>query len=75
MTSGITEIPQGFQSPEMIEALQERLGALNGLDSGYISSLTPEVKLRIKALENLHDESGLIEAQMQGIYLFYLFNR
>ncbi|CAH1787694.1 unnamed protein product [Owenia fusiformis] len=54
---------QLMQNPEVLAALQDRLGGMVGTASGYIQSLPKVVKRRIKALKKLQFEMTKIEAK------------
>ena len=51
------------QNPQLMNALQGRLGQLVGSSSGYIDSLPPSVKRRLAALEQLQAEHRTLERQ------------
>lgn len=53
---------QLMKSPELLAALQSKLGSIVGTPSGYIASLPKPVKRRIKALKKLQLEATKIEA-------------
>ncbi|XP_014674636.1 PREDICTED: nucleosome assembly protein 1-like 1-A isoform X2 [Priapulus caudatus] len=54
---------KALQDPQVLAALQERLGSMVGTPSGYIQSLPKVVKRRIKALKKLQAECTNIEAK------------
>jgi len=54
---------QVMQNPSVLAALQDQLGAMVGLPSGYIQSLPKVVKRRIKALKKLQFEMIKIESK------------
>jgi nucleosome assembly protein 1-like 1 len=54
---------QLMQSPEVLAALQDKLGGMIGANSGYIQSLPKVVKRRIKALKKLQFEMINIESK------------
>ncbi|KAI8892992.1 hypothetical protein BC833DRAFT_609908 [Globomyces pollinis-pini] len=54
-----------FQTPEMLAALQSRLGALDGQPSDYINSLPANVRARIDSLKNLQAKNSAIEIEFQ----------
>jgi len=54
---------QLMQSPEVLAALQDKLGGMVGINSGYIQSLPKVVKRRIKALKKLQFEMIKIESK------------
>jgi len=53
---------QLMKNPELLAALQSKLGTIVGTPSGYIASLPKPVKRRIKALKKLQLETTKIEA-------------
>jgi nucleosome assembly protein 1-like 1 len=53
-------------NPALLNAIQGRLGSLVGRPSGYIESLPPEVKRRIKALKNIQSEQLKYEKQYRA---------
>jgi len=52
-----------MQNPEILAALQDKLGSMVGGSSGYIQSLPKVVKRRIKALKKLQNEMITIESK------------
>ncbi|KAK2173521.1 hypothetical protein NP493_870g02027 [Ridgeia piscesae] len=56
------QITSLMQNPEVLAALQDRLGSMIGSPSGYIQSLPKVVKRRIKALKKLQFEMIKIES-------------
>lgn len=64
-TPGAAAMNAAFQDPQMLAALQQRLGQMQGQASGYIASLPLEVRLRMNALKNLQKENDKIEGQFQ----------
>jgi len=54
---------QLMQNPEVLAALQDRLGSMVGTPSGYIQSLPKVVKRKIKALKKLQNEMIKIESK------------
>lgn len=52
-----------LQDPAVLAALQGKLGSIVGQDSGYIQSLPPQVKRRLKSLKKLQLEATKIEAK------------
>lgn len=52
-----------MKNPEVLAALQSRLGSMIGSPSGYIESLPKSVKRRIKALKKLQLECTKLEAK------------
>lgn len=54
---------QLMQNPQVLAALQDRLGSIVGGSSGYIQSLPKPVKRRLKALKKLQFEATKIEAE------------
>ncbi|XP_013785551.1 nucleosome assembly protein 1-like 1-B [Limulus polyphemus] len=52
-----------MKNPQVLAALQSRLGSMIGSPSGYIESLPKSVKRRIKALKNLQLECTRLEAK------------
>jgi len=52
-----------FQDPNMMLALQNKLGTMVGQSSGYVASLPAPVRRRIKALKKLQLEATKIEAK------------
>merc|ERR1712154_13492 len=53
---------QLMKNPQVLAALQEKLGSIVGTSSGYIQSLPKPVKRRIKALKKLQNEVINLEA-------------
>ncbi|XP_064600319.1 nucleosome assembly protein 1-like 1 isoform X3 [Liolophura sinensis] len=53
---------QYLQNPQVLAAIQSKLGSMVGAPSGYIASLPKVVKRRIKALKKLQFEATKIEA-------------
>jgi len=51
-----------LKDPAVLAALQGKLGSMVGTSSGYIQSLPPQVKRRLKSLKKLQLESTRIEA-------------
>ena len=62
---GITAPSLGglMQNPQVLAALQNQLGSMVGVQSGYIESLPKVVKRRIKALKKLQFEVIKIESK------------
>lgn len=54
---------QLMKNPQVLAALQEKLGSIVGTPSGYIQSLPKPVKRRIKALKKLQNEVINLESQ------------
>merc|ERR1712002_961296 len=54
---------QLLKNPEVLAALQGKLGSIVGTPSGYIQALPAPVKRRIKALKKLQLETTKIEAE------------
>jgi len=54
---------QLLKNPEVLAALQGKLGSMIGTPSGYIQALPAPVKRRIKALKKLQLEATKIEAE------------
>lgn len=54
---------QLMKNPEVLAALQSKLGNMTGMPSGYIQNLPKAVKRRIKALKKLQLECCNIEAK------------
>ncbi|KAI8499754.1 Nucleosome assembly protein 1-like 1 [Branchiostoma belcheri] len=54
---------QALQNPQVLAALQDRLGNIMGQSSGYVENLPKVVKRRIKALKNLQVQCTKIEAK------------
>ena len=52
-----------MQNPEILAALQDKLGSMVGGSSGYIQSLPKVVKRRLKALKKLQNEMIKIESK------------
>ncbi len=52
-----------MQNPEVLAALQDKLGSMVGQPSGYIQSLPKVVKRRIKSLKKLQFEMIKIESK------------
>merc|ERR1719260_395759 len=52
-----------LKAPQVLAALQGKLGSMVGTSSGYIQSLPPQVKRRIKSLKKLQLEATKIEAK------------
>jgi len=71
MSSGDEEDTAGAQAgaaqllkdPAVLAALQGKLGSMVGQNSGYIQSLPPQVKKRLKSLKKLQLEATHIEAK------------
>jgi len=57
-----TEMSSLFKDPAVLAALQGKLGQMVGNSSGYIQSLPPQVKRRMKSLKKLQLESTKIES-------------
>jgi len=51
-----------LQDPAVLAALQSKIGSIVGQNSGYIQSLPPQVKRRLKSLKKLQLEATKIEA-------------
>jgi len=62
-TGGKTTAASLLQDPAVMAALQGKLGAMVGQASGYVASLPPPVRRRIKALKKLQLEATKIEAK------------
>lgn len=56
-------VAEVLKNPGVLEAVQDRLGALVGMSSGYIENLPEPVKRRVKALKNLQVECLKVEAK------------
>lgn len=54
---------QLMQNPQVLAALQDKLGSMVGVQSGYIQSLPKAVKRRLKALKKIQFEATKIEAE------------
>lgn len=54
---------QLMQNPQVLAALQDKLGSMVGVSSGYIQSLPKAVKRRLKALKKIQFEATKIEAE------------
>lgn len=52
-----------MQNPEVLAALQDKLGSMVGGSSGYIQSLPKVVKRRLKALKKLQNDMVKIESK------------
>ena len=52
----------------VLDMLQERLGTLAGRDSGYIATLPPQVKNRLKALQKLQKEHESLSLALEREY-------
>jgi len=52
-----------LKDPQVLAALQGKLGSMVGTSSGYIQSLPPQVKRRIKSLKKLQLEATKLEAK------------
>jgi len=52
-----------LQDPAVLAALQSKIGSIVGQNSGYIQSLPPQVKRRLKSLKKLQLEATKIEAK------------
>ncbi|KAF9316759.1 hypothetical protein BG003_001556 [Podila horticola] len=52
-------------NPALMSMLQGRLGNLVGAPSGYIESLSPEVRRRVKGLKSLQKKHAVLEADFQ----------
>jgi len=57
-----TEMSSLFKDPAVLAALQGKPGQMVGNSSGYIQSLPPQVKRRMKSLKKLQLESTKIES-------------
>jgi len=55
-------VSQMMKHPQVLAALQEKLGSIVGTPSGYIQSLPKPVKRRIKALKKLQNEVISLES-------------
>lgn len=58
----VTQMGSLFKDPAVLAALQGKLGSMVGQNSGYIQSLPPQVKRRMKSLKKLQLESTKIES-------------
>jgi len=58
----VTQMGSLFKDPAVLAALQGKLGSMVGNSSGYIQSLPPQVKRRIKSLKKLQLDSTKIES-------------
>jgi len=58
-----SHIAELMKNPEVLAAVQSRLGSIIGTPSGYIASLPKIVKRRIKALKKLQLEATKLEAK------------
>ncbi|KAL8568172.1 hypothetical protein ACOMHN_027695 [Nucella lapillus] len=54
---------QLMKNPQVLAALQDKLGSIVGTPSGYIESLPKVVKRRIKALKKLQNDAIQLESQ------------
>jgi len=54
---------QLMQNPQVLAAIQGKLGTIVGMPSGYIQSLPKVVKRRLKALKKLQNEAIQIESK------------
>jgi len=61
--AGTTNASSLLKDPAVLAALQGKLGSMVGAPSGYIKSLPPQVKKRIKALKKIQLEATKIEAK------------
>ncbi|KAF8953014.1 hypothetical protein BGZ52_002479 [Haplosporangium bisporale] len=52
-------------NPALMSMLQGRLGNLVGAPSGYVESLSPEVRRRVKGLKSLQKKHAVLEADFQ----------
>ncbi|KAF9114910.1 hypothetical protein BGX27_009457 [Mortierella sp. AM989] len=52
-------------NPQLMSMLQGRLGGLVGAPSGYIQSLNPEVRRRVKGLKSLQHKHAALEVEFQ----------
>ncbi|KAG0256679.1 hypothetical protein BG011_004372 [Mortierella polycephala] len=53
-------------NPQLMSMLQGRLGSLVGAPSGYVQSLTPDVRRRVKGLKSLQNKHAVLEAEFQN---------
>jgi len=61
VTNAVTK--EMLKNPALLSALQGKLDSMAGTTSGYIESLPPAVKRRIKSLKKLQLETTKIEAK------------
>jgi len=61
VTNAVTK--EMLKNPALLSALQGKLDSMAGTTSGYIESLPPAVKKRIKSLKKLQLETTKIEAK------------
>jgi len=61
MTNSVTK--EMLKNPALLSALQGKLDSMAGSTSGYIESLPPAVKRRIKSLKKLQLETTKVEAK------------
>lgn len=61
MTNSVTQ--EMLKNPALLSALQGKLDSMAGSTSGYIESLPPAVKRRIKSLKKLQLETTKVEAK------------
>ncbi|KAF9412083.1 hypothetical protein BGZ94_001151 [Podila epigama] len=53
-------------NPALMSMLQGRLGNLVGAPSGYVQTLAPDVRRRVKGLKSLQKKHAVLEAQFQN---------
>ncbi|KAF9945968.1 hypothetical protein BGZ72_000800, partial [Mortierella alpina] len=53
-------------NPQLMSMLQGRLGNLVGAPSGYVQTLAPDVRRRVKGLKSLQNKHAVLEAEFQN---------
>ncbi|EEB05917.1 nucleosome assembly protein Nap2 [Schizosaccharomyces japonicus yFS275] len=53
------------ENPQMVQMVESKLSSLIGQSSGYIESLPKDVKLRVKALKGIQEESKTIQVEFR----------
>ncbi|KAG0037122.1 hypothetical protein BGZ82_003079, partial [Podila clonocystis] len=53
-------------NPALMSMLQGRLGNLVGAPSGYVQTLSPEVRRRVNGLKSLQNKHAVLEAEFQN---------
>eukprot|EP00039_Didymoeca_costata_P022787 m.5186 g.5186 ORF g.5186 m.5186 type:complete len:227 (-) comp3246_c0_seq2:1039-1719(-) len=63
--AGFASVDELKGNPALLAALQAHMSGLDGLSSGLIENLPPQVKRRVKALKKIQHEHVLLEAEYQ----------
>lgn len=53
-------------NPALMSMLQGRLGNLVGAPSGYVQTLSPEIRRRVNGLKSLQNKHAVLEAEFQN---------